>query len=105
MTNIKEYYIYYLTLHKNPNCRMLHFIGQIFTIAYVVICVILSLVWGWHILIALLGTPFVVYPFAWSGHYFFEKNQPAAFRNPIKAKICDWIMFVDIIKGRLKVRK
>jgi len=51
----------------------------------------------------LLAAPFIIYPFAWSGHYFFEKNKPAAFSNPIKAKICDWIMFKDIIIGRLSL--
>ena len=50
---------------------------------------------------AYLILPFVIYPFAWSGHFFFEKNKPAAFSNPIKAKICDWIMFRDMLLGRI----
>ena len=54
----------------------------------------------WPLLIA---APFVVYPFAWSGHYFFEKNEPAAFSSPIKAKISDWLMFRDILLGRIKI--
>jgi hypothetical protein len=49
----------------------------------------------------LLLTPFIVYPFAWSGHYFFEKNQPAAFKDPIKAKISDWMMLWDILRGKV----
>ena len=51
----------------------------------------------------LLAAPFIVYPFAWSGHYFFEKNEPAAFSAPVKAKISDWMMFRDILLGRLKI--
>ena len=35
--------------------------------------------------------------------YLFEKNEPAAFHNPIMAKMSDWIMFKDIILGRLKI--
>ena len=35
--------------------------------------------------------------------YFFEKNEPAAFSNPIYAKISDWIMFKDILLGRLSI--
>jgi hypothetical protein len=50
----------------------------------------------------LLLVPFIVYPFAWSGHFFFEKNKPAAFKHPVKAKICDWIMLFDIIRGKIK---
>jgi len=53
----------------------------------------------WYLLFL---SPLVVYPFAWSGHYFFEKNTPAAFKNPLYAKISDWIMFKDILTGKLK---
>ena len=92
----KEYYRYYLTLHTNKWTRRLHVLGQLMTIFFVVFCVKNSL-WG-----ALLLTPFVVYPFAWSGHYFFEKNKPAAFSRPLWAKVCDWVMLKDILIGRIK---
>ena len=51
----------------------------------------------------LIFTPFVIYPFAWSGHYFFEKNEPAAFSSPLRAKISDWMMFRDILLGKIKI--
>ena len=92
--DLKEYYQYYLTLHTNPNCRRLHVLGQIATIYYIVFSFMTQP-------ILLIGAPFVVYPFAWSGHYFFEKNKPAAFSDPIKAKICDWIMLKDILTGKI----
>ena len=94
--NFEEYYQHYLTLHQNKWCRRLHFFGQIATILFVITC-ILHEIW-----ILLLVSPLIVYPFAWSGHYFFEKNKPAAFKNPLWAKLCDWIMFKDIIIGRIK---
>ena len=50
-----------------------------------------------------LLTPFIIYPFAWSGHYYFEKNKPAAFNNPLYAKISDWIMFKDILKEKFRI--
>ena len=95
--SLKEYYEHYLTLHQHPKCRLLHFIGQWATIFYTVM-VVYSGYW-----LLLLLVPFVVYPFAWSGHYFFEKNKPAAFSDPWKAKMSDWIMFKDIILGRLSI--
>ena len=95
--NLKEYYQYYLTLHTNPTCRLLHFVGQLATIAFT-FCVFYF--WLWY-LIPLI--PFVVYPFAWSGHYFFEKNEPAAFKNPLYAKISDWMMFRDILLFKVKL--
>ena len=95
--NINEYYKYYLTLHKNKVCRLLHFIGQITTIVFTI-----WTLWNWHwYFIPVI--PFIIYPFAWSGHYFFEKNEPAAFKDPIKSKISDWMMFRDILLGKIKI--
>ena len=95
--NILEYYKYYLTLHQHPKTRLLHFIGQIVTIIFT-IDVLYN--WWWY-LIPLI--PFIVYPFAWIGHFIFEGNKPAAFINPFYAKISDWLMFKDIILGRLEI--
>jgi len=94
---IDEYYKHYLTLHQNKACRALHFLGQCVTIGCIA-GIILHGAW-----LMLLGVPFIVYPFAWAGHYFFEKNSPAAFSDPVKAKISDWLMFRDIILGRIKI--
>ena len=94
---IEEYYQYYLTLHQNRWCRRLHALGQIATVAYIAIIAYAQLWW------LLLAAPFVIYPFAWSGHFFFEKNKPAAWYNPIKAKACDWLMFRDMIVGKIKL--
>ena len=94
--NLQEYYKHYLTLHQNKWNRRLHVMGQFTTIAFVSLCIYTKLY------LLLLLTPLVVYPFAWSGHYFFEKNKPAAFSRPIWAKACDWVMLKDIMIGRIK---
>ena len=94
---LQEYYKYYLTLHEHPKCKLLHFIGQVVTLLFMATILYNSY---WYLIIIV---PFVIYPFAWSGHYFFEKNKPAAFNEPIKAKISDWIMFKDIILGRFRI--
>ena len=95
--NFEDYYKHYLTLHRHPKCRLMHFIGQWATIGFAFL-IIYAKYW---LLIPLL--PFVVYPFAWSGHYFFEKNKPAAFSDPWKAKMADWVMFKDIILRRITI--
>lgn len=95
-----EYYKYYLTLHQNPWNRRLHVLGQFATIFYVVFWIYLLTISWWFLPLALF-TPFVVYFFAWTGHYVFEKNQPAAFKNPVWAKICDWIMLWEILTGKI----
>lgn len=93
--SFKEYYQHYLSLHQNKNCRRLHALGQLATVVFLTIVLY---TWTWYLLPL---TPFVVYPFAWSGHYFFEKNAPAAFSNPLWAKACDWLMFKDMILGKI----
>lgn len=50
----------------------------------------------------LLAVPFIVYPFAWAGHIFFEKNKPAAWSKPLWAKACDWLMLKDTLTGKLE---
>ena len=93
--SFKEYYEYYLTLHQNKWCRRLHVLGNLATISYISF-MITSQVW-----VMLLLAPIVVYPFAWCGHFFFEKNQPAAWTNPIWAKWSDWIMMKDMFLGKI----
>tara|TARA_R100001015_G_C4606070_1_gene161130 strand:- start:680 stop:982 length:303 start_codon:yes stop_codon:yes gene_type:complete len=94
--SFEEYYKHYLSLHQNKWCRRLHFFGQLVTLTLFWYSILTK---NW---ILLLLVPFVIYPFAWSGHFFFEKNKPAAWSNPYWAKICDWKMFKDVLFGRIK---
>ena len=50
---------------------MLHFIGHIFTLLF------MAIVFYKKDILVLLLLPFIVNPFAWTGHYFFENNEPA----------------------------
>ena len=98
MNNItfKQYYEHYLTLHQNKICRRLHVVGQLATVT-VLLYALLSQTW---LLLPLV--PFVVYPFAWTGHLYFEKNKPAAWKRPLWAKACDWVMLKDTLTGKLE---
>ena len=95
-----DYYKNYLKNHSNPKCRLFHFIGQWVTILFTIF-VLYN--WYWY-LIPLI--PFVIYPFAISGHILFgEKGDKPSFKKMgfVQAKISDWIMFKDIMLGRLKI--
>ena len=77
--------------------------GQFATLLYIIFCIMSS---HW---VLLLLAPFVVYPFAWSGHIFFEKNDPLAWKGisdygatTLKAKICDLFMLKDWLMGRIE---
>ena len=91
-----EYYEKYLTLHQNKICRRLHFMGLSTTFVYISTCLYYSCYWG------LLAAPFIVYPFAWAGHLFFEKNRPAAWSSPLMAKLSDLRMFGEMLIGKIK---
>ena len=97
---LSEYYKYYLTLHEHPKCRLLHFTGQLVTISFTIF-----VLYNWYwFLIPLI--PFVIYPFAISGHILFgEKGDKPSFKKMgfVQAKISDWIMFKDIMLWRLKI--
>ena len=93
--SLKEFYPFYLSQHQNKTSRMLHFIGT---------SLFIFIFFGsfiFHEVTILLFSPILAYGFAWIGHFFFEKNKPAAFKDPIKAKIADWIMLFDILRGKI----
>ncbi len=95
LMKFNEYYKEYLKLHQNKVNRRLHVAGNLATLLFIFLCVTCENY------IFLFLSPFIVYPFAWSGHYFFEKNKPAAFSAPIYAKLSDWVMIKDIFTGKI----
>ena len=54
---------------------------------------------GWFVLAGLVAG----YVFAWVGHFFFEKNRPATFTYPLYSFMGDWVMWRDIVTGRLEL--
>ena len=46
--------------------------------------------------------PVVGYGFAWIGHLAFEKNHPATFKYPLYSLIADWVMFGQVLSGKLQ---
>jgi hypothetical protein len=91
-----EYYKFYLSKHQNSTNRYMHVIGNIFTIFFIIMVISsYSLLW-------LLLAPFIVYPFAFLGHIFFEGSIPALFSsNPIKAKLADIRMCYNVFMRKL----
>ena len=50
----------------------------------------------------LLAAPVAGYFAAWVGHFAFERNRPATFRHPWYSFLADWVMFKDMLTGRIK---
>jgi len=95
-TSFKEFYPYYLSEHQNLTCRRLHFVGTGLVIG-IALAIIVYSAWKYWWVLLLCG-----YGFAWVGHFFFEKNRPATFKNPFYSLLADFVMFKDIIIGKIK---
>lgn len=95
--SFSEFYPFYLSEHANPVSRRLHFIGSCGVLAFVVASFVTRDA-RW-----LLGAPLCGYGFAWVGHFMFEKNRPATFKHPLYSLMGDWVMFKDILTGRVKL--
>lgn len=94
-SSFREFYPFYLQEHSNRTSRRLHFIGSCGVVVLVVLAVRELNPW-W-----LLGALVCGYGFAWVGHFFFEKNRPATFRHPVYSFMGDWVMFKDILSGKI----
>jgi hypothetical protein len=92
----REFYPFYLSEHSNTACRRLHFVGTTLVVA----CLVTALVTlnAWWLAAALIAG----YGFAWIGHYFFEHNRPATFTYPLYSFIGDWVMFKDLLTGKIR---
>jgi hypothetical protein len=93
--SFREFYPFYLGEHAHRTSRRLHFVGS----CGVLLLLGVTLATGrpaW-----LLGALLCGYGFAWVGHFFFEKNRPATFRHPFYSFAGDWVMFRDILLGRI----
>ena len=95
--SFKEFYPFYLSEHSKKSTKILHMIGSILVI-YILLYSINNQDWS-----KLYYLPIVGYGFAWTGHFFFEKNKPATFKYPLYSFIGDWIMLKDIIIGKVKL--
>jgi hypothetical protein len=95
MTFDDYYYDVYLPKHRKPMTKLCHMLGVAATLAWIVYFFFVGPLW------LLLLSPFVVYPFAWGSHLIFEGNKPAAFKNPVWAKMADLRMCKDLLMGDL----
>jgi len=94
-TSFREFYPFYLSEHADRNCRRMHFAGSSLVLLVVAVAFVArDARWLW--LAPLLG-----YGFAWIGHFAFEKNRPATFRHPLYSLAGDWVMYADILRGRV----
>ncbi len=96
-SSFREFYPFYLGEHSNRVCRRLHFAGSLCVLAVVILAIASGRpAWLWL-------APVAGYGFAWVGHFVFEKNRPATFKHPFYSLAGDWVMFADILRGKVRL--
>ena len=95
ITSFTEFYPFYLTQHVDRLCRRTHFIGSSLALAALALLILTGS--AWWILAALVAG----YGGAWIGHFVFEKNRPASFAQPLYSLRADWVMYWEMLTGKL----
>lgn len=90
-----DFYPFYLQEHGNRLCRRMHFIGS--TLVLFALLRLLTTGNFWW----LLAMPLFGYGCAWVGHFAFEKNRPATFSHPLYSLMGDWVMYKDMLSGKI----
>lgn len=94
-TAFSDFYPFYLLEHSSRTCRRLHFAGTTLVIGMAAAAVLTG---AWWVLWLL---PVVGYGLAWLGHFAFEKNRPATFQHPFYSLWGDFVMYKDMLTGRI----
>ncbi len=94
--SFRDFWPHYLAEHSRPATRLLHYVGTVTAIGFVITLIAVGKWW----LFPLAFVP--AYGFAWSAHFFVEKNRPATFTYPIWSFMGDWKMLALMLTGRLK---
>ena len=97
--SFKEFYPFYLSQHSEVVCRTLHFIGTLLGLLFAILVFVAFNNKWWA-----LASPLWGYAFGFIGHYFFEHNKPATFKNPFYSFAADLVMFVQLLTGKIKFR-
>ena len=91
-----EFYPFYLSQHADRTCRRLHFAGTSLGLAAALYAA--ATLNPWWLAAGLAAG----YLFAWTGHFFFEKNRPATFTYPLYSFFGDWVMWKEMLTGRIR---
>ena len=95
LESFKEFWPYYVGEHRNPTCRLVHYIGTTGVFLFGGLAALTLNPW------LLLVIPVFAYGFAWFGHFFIEKNRPATFSYPLWSLFGDFKMYWYFLNGKM----
>lgn len=93
--SFEQFWPFYVREHSHATNRLLHFIGS--TLGLVCLAETFLTAHLWLIPLGLL----IGYGFAWTGHFFIERNKPASFKYPLWSFRADWKMWSLMLIGRM----
>ena len=96
--DFNQFYQFYLTEHSNPTSRKLHFAGSTLGLIGLGYAIKKGKV---RYLVMGIGAG---YACAWVGHFVFERNKPASFKQPLYSFISDFRMYSDVLRGRVSLK-
>ena len=92
--NYKEFWLFYVREHSNGTCRRLHIAGTALALLAFFLFILTKEI------MFLILMPLFGYSFAWIGHFYFQKNKPATFKQPFFSLISDFVMFCYVLTGK-----
>jgi hypothetical protein len=94
--SLRESYPFYLSEHQHPVRPILHVTGTGLIGVWITWAIVQGNAW-WLLMVPLGG-----YGFAWAGHFFVERKEPATFQYPAYSLASDFILFWQMLTGREK---
>lgn len=96
--NYQQFYRFYLSEHRNISSRRLHVVGSSLALVSVTAAIIQAK--PRYILYGIAAG----YACAWLGHFKYERNRPASFKQPVYSFISDWRMLADVLRGKISLK-
>ncbi len=93
--SFEEFYPFYLSQHQDQTCKRLHFVGSSLGLLGLGAAVVTGK--KRYIAAGIVAG----YGCAWVGHFFFEHNKPATFQYPLYSFMGDWVMYKDMVTGKI----
>lgn len=92
---LEEFWPFYVREHSQPLTCQLHFIGNTNLLCW------LAAALSRRSPTLLAAAVVTSYAWAWIGHFCVERNRPATFEYPVKAAICDLMMYGKMWRGTM----
>lgn len=94
-SRFEEFWPFYVSQHLNPVNRRLHAYGTSLGLVLGTAALI------WRAPFLAVAAVASAYGFAWAGHFFYEKNRPATFAEPLLSLRADLRMYRLTLRGEM----